>query len=78
MAFFALSIAFLFYVGWGSCVNYLQSWLGALVVPKFDVEFVGFAYREVVVDKSVAAKRPTEVAAYVSGCKKSCLARADG
>ena len=30
MIFFALSIILFIYVAWGSCVNYLQSWLGAL------------------------------------------------
>jgi hypothetical protein len=34
MAFFALSIVLFIYVGWGSCVSYLQSWLGALARGK--------------------------------------------
>jgi hypothetical protein len=33
VAFFALSTVMFIYVGWGSCVNYLQSWLGALTRP---------------------------------------------
>ena len=38
MAFFAVSILLFAYVGWGSCVNFLQSWLGAPGLAPFSLD----------------------------------------